>query len=178
MLTRDKYEIPLLKFAESLESGESLDFGSFDISRVGDTFEISIGNQVVRYTLDELKSYLKEEGILINGTVAFNVPTLTIRIKALPLESQRRLMNKALKVIIDNKMAFNITSEDGSILNGFIRDVDNSGKFKWFDNNDNYSSLELKFVGLDTLQVLSEGKVLLESTDCYIEVCNIAYKAI
>ena len=168
MLTREKYEIPLLKFAENLESGESLDFGSFDISRVGDTFEISIGNQVVRYTLDELNSCLEEEGILINGTVAFNMPTLTIRIKALPLESQRRLMNKALKVIIDNKMAFNITSED----------VDNSGKFKWFDNNDNYSSLELKFVGLDTLQVLSEGKVLFESTDCYIEVCNIAYRAI
>ncbi len=179
MLPRGRYLMPLLKFLENLEEGESIDFGTFDVAKFHYEFEIYFKNQMVKYKYEELSSHLNDEGILVDDIMALDLSTLSMKTRTLHLKSERNLKNKVLKVITDNKMDFELTSEDGTIINGFIRDFDDSGQFKWFgENNKCYSDLELKFVESDTLQVLGDGKILYEFQDGYVNVYNVAYRAI
>lgn len=179
MLPRGRYIMPLLKFVESLEEGESIDFGAFDVAKFHYEFEIYFKNQMVKYKYEELSSHLNDEGILVDDIMALDLSTLSMKTRTLPLKSERTLKNKVLKVITDNKMDFELTSEDGTVINGFMRDFDDSGEFKWFDAYDKcYSDLELKFVESDTLQVLGDGELLYKFTGGYVNVYNIAYRTV
>ena len=178
-MARGKYEMPLLKFLESLEEGESINFGTFDVAKYQYMFEIYFNDQMVKYNYEKLSSCLKDEGILVDGILALDLSTLSMETRTLPLKSERKLKNKVLKVITDNKMDFEVMSKDGTVANGFIRDFDDSGKFGWFDAQEKrYSDLELKFVESDNLQVWGDGKLLYEFTDGYVNVYNIAYRTI
>lgn len=175
-MQKGNYVTPLLKFAENLEHWEGFDFGSFAIRRIKDTFEILFGNQTVKYTWKELNSYLKD-GVLIDGIMSLNLFTMTLDIRILPLEEDRYTMNKALRLIIENKMDFELVSKEGLIINSFNRGIDSTGKVGWIDNSFHcYPNLDLKFVELGTLRIEGIDEKPYELTDVYVKLYNVSYE--
>lgn len=194
MLPRGKYFMPLEKFIEKLEEGQSIDFGKFYIQKECG-YKVCIDLYAL-VNIENSQDKLNDEGILECGIVTVDMSELIFDFNKYSNGFDYHKVNRILDTITENKMNFEIIDINNKTVAEYYREFkdDYVLQMYWTDGDDNYyEELKLELVLAhamtpERLLVYGDGKLIKEflydprdvhssnsDKECYkIYVANIA----
>ncbi len=194
MLPRGKYFMPLLKFVEKLDNGQSINFGNFYVTKECD-YKVCMDPYAL-VNVENFQYKLNDEGILEDGIVTVDMSELIFDFREYSNGFDYHKVRRILDTITENKMNFEILDIANKTVAEYYREFkDNDGfQLYWTDGDENYyEELELELVLAhamipERLRVLGDGELIKEflydpcdvhssdsDKECYkIYVANIA----
>lgn len=147
MLSKGNYMMPLVKFVEKLEGGQSMDFGNFSISRDYNDYIICSGRKSLTYFVNEFVSKLNDEGILEDNIIKIDLGELIFDFGEYDNGYDYFKVNRILNTIVENKMNFEILDSGYRTFVEYRRELkEDEFKVYWTDGENYYENIKLDLI--------------------------------